>query len=156
MTNQASPDAATRKEAADAAIPAEIPTTATLDRLLSKYVHVWLWSILFGSNTGVLYAYVAYRSDTTWGGLSVLPVALLLMGVVASLAALSQLFRYLKNFLLPQFFSSSEAAEFTSMRLPATRALAQAFSYFIISIVIRMLLVAVDILFAAFRSGRPF
>ena len=45
------------------------------DTLLTKYVRVWVWSILFGATSGLSYAYIGVRFDRSWGPLTPLPLA---------------------------------------------------------------------------------
>jgi len=52
--------------------------TRLADRLLDRYVAVWLWSVLFGTTVGLAYSYMNYRGDR-WGILAVLPTTLLLI-----------------------------------------------------------------------------
>jgi hypothetical protein len=75
------------------------------DRLLAKYVRVWLWSLLFGATSGVTYSYVDVPFDTKWGSLIILPLALFAVGVAASLGAWFSLFNYLRYAIVPEFFA---------------------------------------------------
>src|SRR5829696_4475003 len=81
-----------------------------IDRLLAKYVTVWLWSILFGTSIGLGYAFIEYRPREKWGVLGFLLLLLLLLGSFATLIALFRLFTYLSKFLIPTFFGLEEKA----------------------------------------------
>jgi len=72
------------------------------DRLLNRYVSVWLWSILFGTTTGVLYSFLSFRLDR-WAGLAVVLVVPALLALVFALMAWGHLYWGLKRYLIPKF-----------------------------------------------------
>ena len=76
------------------------------DRLLRKYVSVWLWSILFGATTGLGtgLAYLSFGGGARWGPLGPVILATALSGVAVVLSAWWSLYLYLVRVLLPQFF----------------------------------------------------
>jgi hypothetical protein len=77
-----------------------------LDRVLSKYVTIWVWSILVGINTTVTFSFVGgVRSR----GPSVLVFLgpLFVAGVLAALIAWYFIVRYLRFFIVPNFFWTS-------------------------------------------------
>lgn len=74
-----------------------------LDQMFSKYVAVWIWSVIFGANTGSLYFVTTYRSYEWKSGNLVLVPFILLAGTFAMSSVLS-LLRYLERVLLPVFF----------------------------------------------------
>ena len=75
------------------------------DRLLGKYVIVWLWSILFGSTTalGTGLAYLSFSSGR-WGPLVPPLLITALSGVAFVVNAWWSLYLFLVRVLLPQFF----------------------------------------------------
>lgn len=110
--------------------------------LLGKYVSVWLWSILFGSITGVGYSFSSYRPFDTRFRISLLLSALLfLIGALAALSALLALYRALVRYLLPQFVMHEEG----DPRLFAD-SLRHALYMFIIAVITRVIMALVDAL----------
>jgi hypothetical protein len=84
--------------------------SAQWDRLLSKYVRVWLWSILFGATTGLSYSFVAIgvaRSNGMPVGMA--PLALVAIGAVSTIAAWWLLFVHLRDSIIPEFFAADGA-----------------------------------------------
>ena len=77
--------------------------TEDLDRFLSKYILVWLWSILFGASSGLMYSLIEYRPER-WGQLALPLLVLSILGILCAFAALIVLIRYLLKFLIPSLF----------------------------------------------------
>jgi hypothetical protein len=82
----------------------QIDLNCRIDRVLSKYISVWLWSILFGVNSGLTFSYLS-STFRDWGSLSILLVAILAIAVIFSIQAWRYLLSYLTRYLLPKFFS---------------------------------------------------
>jgi len=57
------------------------------DRLLRKYIHVWLWSILFGAASGLAYTFIGVRVSRPWGALGMPIIVLITVGGFATLGA---------------------------------------------------------------------
>src|SRR5262245_28782710 len=74
-----------------------------VDRTLTKYVWVWLWSVQVGATSGLAYSLVGLNVDRTWGSLggSLLVLAVLTLVIVG--AAWFSLYNYLSRYLLPLF-----------------------------------------------------
>ena len=72
------------------------------DRLLRKYVAVWLWSILFGTTTGVIFFFMNYRPSGDWRELSLIYAYCVAIGGSASILSWVVLLRYLTRWLLPE------------------------------------------------------
>jgi hypothetical protein len=70
--------------------------------LLNKYVSVWLWSILFGTTTGVLYTFLSFRIDK-WGCLAGVLAVPLTMALLMAIGSSLQLYRGLVQFLIPRY-----------------------------------------------------
>lgn len=82
-----------------------------LEMLLNRYVAVWLWSIVFGASTGLLYSLVSFSYRT--GKLSYLTYVLLMPAVLSLIFALQtwmMLLGGLRCYLLPRFFPSVGAS----------------------------------------------
>ncbi|HEV2800381.1 MAG TPA: hypothetical protein VGW12_07785 [Pyrinomonadaceae bacterium] len=80
------------------------------ETLLSKYIAVWLWSILFSAISGVVFTFIAYRPfEGRWRAAALLSALLIGIGLLASLASLLALYRGLVYFLIPQFLLGKEA-----------------------------------------------
>jgi hypothetical protein len=131
----------------------ELQKTIFADRLLHKYLGVWLWSILFGSTSGVVF------SLTNIGGRSWQMIGLILIipGIAAAgaaIAALLALYRGLSEFLLPTFFGSEAAGTSTGAPNPAKYAyyLRRAFIYLIVAAGCRLLASLVELLLNSFGS----
>ena len=93
-----------------------------IDRVLNKYVAVWLWSILFGSASAVAYTLVIFRPRDGWGPLTPVILALLVLSGLATLVALWFLYRYFVRFLIPIFFSGAPPTHEVPRGAPPLRA----------------------------------
>jgi hypothetical protein len=71
------------------------------DRLLRKYVAVWLWSILFGTTTGVIFFFMNYRPSGDWREISLIYAYLVAIGGLTAILGWFVLLRYLTDWLLP-------------------------------------------------------
>lgn len=80
------------------------------DRLLSKYVSVWLWSVLFGtaSGLGTGLTYILFSKGGQWGPLWPAIVLAALSGLAATLYAWWCLYLFLARVLLPQFLGTDQ------------------------------------------------
>ena len=72
------------------------------EMLLNKYVSVWLWSILFGTTTGLLYSFLSFRYDK-WGDLGAVLIIPAVGSLVLAIGAWLQLYRALTQFLIPRY-----------------------------------------------------
>ncbi len=74
-----------------------------LDLLLSRYVSVWLWSIVFGSLSGITFSYltISGRGDNPIASFVLSSMAI--FGTIFSALSWYQLFKYLYNYIIPQF-----------------------------------------------------
>ena len=82
-----------------------------LNGVLGKYVSVWLWSILFGANSALLYSFASMRLDRPWGSLGLLLAIPFAIGALFGLIALFYLLRYLTRYLLPVFLEGKVVEE---------------------------------------------
>ena len=76
-----------------------------LDHLLSKYISVWLWSILFGGTTGLTYTLINYESQEKWGVLAIALTFFTIVGISFLLISWHYLYLYLSKVIIPQFIS---------------------------------------------------
>jgi hypothetical protein len=105
------------------------------DRLLAKYVRIWIWSILFGATSGLTYAYVGVRFERPWGPLAVLPMLLLTIGITCTLGGWTNLLAYLEGVIVPEFFlAGGERIESADL----TRALLRAYKYTMLAGIVRL------------------
>jgi hypothetical protein len=85
--------------------PSEPPVIAGADRLLNKYLAVWLWSIIFGTNGGIVFSLISISGTSMlWKQLA---IVLLIPGIASAsfgIYALVLLYRALTRYLLPRFF----------------------------------------------------
>lgn len=145
-----------------------------IDRVLAKYVSVWLWSILFGTSISLSFSFISYRPAEKWGPLGLLLAVLLIIGFIFAVSSLVYQFYYLKNFLIPTFFpgpgrpdteskdvSTEEAhAGRDRERLLATYYLRKSVRLMIFAVVLRAVMVLVELIYSAlagyFSSGSLF
>lgn len=120
-----------------------------LDHLLSKYVGVWLWSILFGTTTGLMFSFLPFDTDR-WNqliGTAIgIPIALSLVMLFLSWF---QLYAALRHCLIPQFFFSAAFEQRESARLGYC--LQSAFLYFIVAAILRALASMLEMLLVTSR-----
>ena len=116
------------------------------ESLLGKYVSVWLWSILFGSMSGVGYTFIGY-SPIEGRFLASIILSCLLFGIgsLAALSSLIALYRGLVNFLIPKFVMGEE-----SDPQAFAFSLRHAFLMFIIAVVTRVIMALIEALLAGF------
>jgi hypothetical protein len=118
------------------------------DRLLNKYIAVWLWSILFGTTTGVLYSFLSFRYER-WGTIGIVLVVPAVFALVLALMSWLQLYAALRRYLLPKFFSSRADRE-PDPELFAYHLL-RAFFYFIFAASVRALASIMESLLVSMR-----
>ncbi len=126
------------------------PVEAAADRLLSKYVAVWLWTIFFGANSGVTYTYYSYIFRSNPGAMfgpgsplppwlsEVQPTALSL-SILASAAAWGYLFFFFSVYLIPVVFQRLPEAQGERRRVTSSSFLNRAFLLLIAAWLTRIL-----------------
>ncbi len=80
---------------------------SNLDRILAKYVTIWVWSILVGINATVTFSFVGYGTRSRGASLFMLLGPVDVLGMLASLVAWYFIVRYLRLFIIPKFFWTS-------------------------------------------------
>ena len=94
--------------------PNEIQGANEWDRMLTKYVYVWLWSILVGTAASLAYSFLWYEMCGMYrlyqaGRCSWIVLGPILgLGTLALLASLYLLASFFTGFLLPLFFAPGE------------------------------------------------
>lgn len=129
-------------------MPSSDQPSDKLDNLLAKYVSVWLWSIIFGATTGVLYSFLSFRFDR-WG---VLALALVIPAIASLLSALMSwrhVYVAMVDYLLPKFVY--ESARDLDPKQFAYQ-LSRAFQYFMFAAGFRALAAFMEIAFASTSS----
>lgn len=115
------------------------------DTLLSKYIAVWLWSIIFGAVTGIFYSFITYRS---YGErvylLTVFATMTTIIGLVAAIFSSYSLYTGLVKYLIPKFFLNEEVdAKILG------NSLKNAFSMLILALIIRLFLSLFEVILAS-------
>jgi hypothetical protein len=122
------------------------------DALLSKYVRVWLWSVLLGTTSALSYSYVNVHFDRPWGSLASLPLLLMVLGTTAAFASWFNLLAYLRMEIIPTFFTPpGDRRKDWETTSRASRQLVMAYQFFLISALTRLSLVVSDLLFELLR-----
>jgi len=118
---------------------------ADLDKLLSKYIVVWLWSILFGASTGLTYSLIEYRPEK-WGQLALFLLVLSFLGTASALCSLILLIKYLLRYLIPVLLGGqADGPEYNSITLLSLR---RACLFLIFAAVARALMALSEIVFS--------
>ena len=113
--------------------------------LLNKYVSVWLWSILFGTTTGVLYSFLSFRYER-WGDLGAVLVIPALGSLLLAVGAWLQLYRALTRFLIPRYVLNARSDGSEEVFAYCLR---RAFLYFVSAAALRAVASILEILLAA-------
>jgi hypothetical protein len=125
--------------------PSEHPL---LDRLLDRYVAVWIWSILFGTSTGLLYAF----SETRWRDWGPLTAALAIpavFGFAFAFMAWRHLLRGLRRYVIPTYVLRTRDTDVEEFSKDLSRAIA----FVINAALFKVVLAVVEVALAAFGRG---
>ena len=116
------------------------PIPNRLDRLLSKYVAVWLWSITFGGTSTLAYNFIGFSfGKYAWGTLS-LPLAVLAaIGMLLIGIAWMSLYSYFDRYLLPSFFFGLSIEQQEELSKSAAVKLARAVRFTILAGMVSLL-----------------
>lgn len=132
--------------------PEEIWSIKALDKLLSRYISVWLWSITLGATSGLSYAFSSSSfARSEWGPLALALAIGTMMGLVVTLLSWIHLLRYLRYFLIPDLLLRRDLSE--DDRLEAARSLSAAFLYMVFGVTLSLGLVAMRLMFEAAQWG---
>lgn len=108
------------------------------DRILSKYISIWIWSILFGGTATITLTLLnTVPRGGDWSSLSYVFIAILSYGLIFMLMSWLSLYKYLISYILPKFFpKEDQEEEFEKYRLNKfSFYLRRSFMYFIGGIV---------------------
>jgi hypothetical protein len=130
--------------------PSEAPLALeTADRLLSKYVAVWLWTIFFGVNSGLSYNYLSFFAQVAQLGLGrpgprfpdylglIGPVAYGLGGL-ASIGAWVFLYLFFSVYLLPVVFLGTTGISEERRRRDGAKFLNRAYMLLLLAGLVRL------------------
>ena len=74
------------------------------DKLLSKYISIWIWSILFGAATALTYSAIGNRPFERWGILSIVLIVIFIYLIICLVMVWLYMYKYLIRYILPKFF----------------------------------------------------
>jgi uncharacterized membrane protein len=122
-----------------------------LDKILSKYVSVWIWSILFGANSYIISSFINYRkyfnNDSLQFEAFVILLFMLIVGSIFAIVAYWQLFTYLSRYLIPRFFTQEIKEDDINYHTLASAKLKKVLIAIILTFLCRILLVILDLTF---------
>lgn len=128
-----------------------------LDKTLSKYISVWIWSILFGANSFIISSFVNYRSYINGEGIQMeafmIIVTLLIIGCIFAITAYWQLFTYLSRYLIPRFFTNEIEDNDQKYIALASKKLKKVLIAIILTFIIRFSLVILDLTFDYLKAN---
>jgi hypothetical protein len=119
-----------------------------IDRVLNKYVVVWVWSVLFGTATGAALTFVNYRPSGRYGPAQLFMGALITLGGGFTLLSVGQLCRFLIQVLLPMF-NRGESGELDGR---ATQMLSRAVRYLLAALLLGLIFIAVQYVLGGLAS----
>lgn len=128
-------------------LPPNTSAETQWDKLLAKYVRVWIWSAILGANAGLSYSYLGLQSEKMWGTLGSLLLVLMALGVAAAFASWWALLTHLRIAILPTFFGYiyPGVPEDDALRQKrSARTLALAYQNFVIAATARLLFALVE------------
>ena len=103
------------------------------DGLLSRYVSVWLWSILFGGTTALTYTLITYPSERGWAILPFLLAVLTWSGILLLALSWIYLYRYLTLMIIPIFILGRDIKTDDPKRKLGAHVLSRAFLFMIVA-----------------------
>jgi hypothetical protein len=111
-----------------------------IDKVLNKYVFVWVWSVLFGTATGAALTFANYRPFGHYKAAQLLLGTLVAMGGLFTIVSVYELYLFLVRVLLPMF-SQGESGELSDrgrrLLSGAVRNLLAAFALGLIVIIVQ-------------------
>ncbi len=111
-----------------------------LDGLLSKYISVWLWSILFGGATTLTFSLASIRAYEKWGSLSLVISMFMIMTIVFLLISWVTLFQFLKRHIIPGIFLGDNKVFEKKVRQTNSKYLTWSFMSLIASGIFRLII----------------
>lgn len=119
------------------------PVKSPWDYLLSKYVRVWIWSVIVGVNSGLAYSYIGLQPTKAWYALSSLLLIVMAFGCIASFLSWWALLVHLRVALIPEFFGYGHSND--SRR--SARTLERSYQFFIIAAMARLIFALIEFAF---------
>lgn len=130
------------------------PIDVRLDRILSKYVSIWLFSILFGSTSALLFSFSTTRVNDASRTFALLILILEYTGAMFSIAALFLLFRYFSVYISKTFFSTSSSLEDEALLKRRGQGFLQnAFYFLLIAYTVKILVFVTNQVFTSLGSS---
>jgi hypothetical protein len=123
-----------------------------IDNLLSKYLLVWIWSVLFGASSGLFYSFVGFGSSRPWGPLNLLLAILAAISLLSLVISNLALFRFLTLYLIPKFLVTSIKEDEDRVNHKSAILLRSAFAYMIFGAVARVLMTLAELIFSSLRG----
>lgn len=116
---------------------------SNLDKILKKYISVWIWSIIFGAAYSLTSNIFLTKSFDKWGPLSILFILIYTYLVIFLLLSWINLYRYLVRFILPKFFLLKNELDENETKL-TNNFLRRSFMFLIIAAFLRILIPLVE------------
>jgi hypothetical protein len=151
IQSEASPIPESTTAAAEDTLATAAAKGDKIDQLLSKYITVWIWSVLFGASTGLVVSLITYRTDARWGPLNAVLLFFLAISVAAAVVSWRALLKYLSVYLIPKFLTvqTFPNEDEKKMHIEAAYALRRAFQYLIIASVARVVITLLEMAYAS-------
>ena len=111
----------------------ELNLKGQFDGLLSKYVLVWLWSILFGGTTALSYMLFTYHSGEIGGILHIFVTVFTWSGILLLSLSWIHLYRFLTIMIIPIFILGRDIETDDHKRKLGAHALCRAFLFMILA-----------------------
>ena len=103
------------------------------DGLLSKYILVWLWSILFGGSTATSYTLFTYHTGVIGGVLHYALSALTWSGILLLVLAWVHLYKFLTLVIIPIFIHGQDIDKDDHARKFGAHVLGRAFLFMLLA-----------------------
>ena len=122
------------------------------DLTLSKYISVWIWSILFGANSGVIYTLTSYHSFMKDRFGQIVIGSIIVMSILFSMITYWQLFSYLSRYLIPRFFENSIEKKDKKLHGLAAKKLKNVVVFVMLTLFLRLLILLFEVIIPALGS----
>lgn len=121
-----------------------------ISRLLSKYVIIWVWTILVGLSSGLVISFIDYRLyDFNWGEFCFIVLFPIIVGLMAAIISLYLLARFLKLYIISIFLMERTLSEDDLRKY--SQYLKLSFYFFILSTSMRAFLIIVNTILVLLR-----
>jgi hypothetical protein len=125
------------------------PTSSDLERMFRKYVSVWVWSVIFGMNTGLTFNLTTQTQR--WGDRGLVLVGIYLVSVITITLSWIALLGYLSDPIIPALAGRIDSKE---NYLPSSRVflLHRALALAIVATFLRLFIGAIEMTLMAVSS----